>query len=159
MRYWPKFRAVTFIRVMPPVEQDPTMIQTPVVGKDIQYGYRLSMAALLTSQGMLQELLDKDKIQQTKWFKSFGDIKDDRIRKGLKDLQDHFVALPQRDGDSIVVSMICHDKTESALITNEMVNLFVSSQGGTKRKEVADRLAQLDEQQIRVQRDLDSAEL
>lgn len=157
-RYNPQYTAQTFIRVLPPVEKDPTTIQTPIVAKDIQYGYRLSMATLLKSQGMLQSLIDRDKIQQTQWFRDFGEIKDVRIRKAVKGLRKKFGAFPQKDGDSIVVSMTCRDKAESAIIVNEMATLFVSSQGGEKRKDVAERLARLDDQQIRVQRDLDLAE-
>ena len=48
---FPKYTAMTFIRVLPPVEKDPTAIQTPLVANDIQYGHRLSMATLLKSQG------------------------------------------------------------------------------------------------------------
>jgi len=158
LRYRPNYTAQTFIRVLPPVEKDPTRIEAAIVAQDIQYGYRLSMTALLKSQGTLQQLIDRDKIQQTQWFKSFGAIKDVRIRKAVKDLRKYFGASPQRDGDSIVVSMTCRDKEESALIVNEIVNMFVSSQGSTKRKEVADKLSQLEEQRVRVQRDLDSAE-
>jgi len=157
-RYWPRYTAQTFIRVLPPVEQDPTTIQSPIVAKDIQYGYRLSMAGLLTSQGMLQQLLDRDKIQQTKWFQNFGAIKDVRIRKAVKNLRNRFGGYAQRDGDSIVVSMTCGNKEESALIVNEMVDMFISNQGGTKRKEVAEKLSRLEEQQVRVQRDLTLAE-
>jgi len=158
LRYWPWYTALTFIKVLPPVEKDPTTIQSAPVAQDIQYGNRLSLAMRLTSQVMLQQLIDRDKIQQTKWFKGFGDIKDVRIRKAVKDLKDNFGANPQRDGDSIIVSMTCGDKEESALIVNEMASLFVNSQGGTKRKEVAEKLAKLDDQQLRVQRDLESAE-
>jgi succinoglycan biosynthesis transport protein ExoP len=158
MRYLPKYTAQTFIRVLPPVEKDPTIMQTPLVAKDIQYGYRISMAAVLKSQNMLQALVGRDKIQETKWFRGFGKIKDVRIRRAVKKLQKKFGAYPQRDGDSIVLSMTCRDKAESALIVNEMASLFVGSQGGEKRKEVADKLSRLEDQQIRVQRDLDSAE-
>ena len=112
----------------------------------------------LTSQGMFQQLIDRDKVLQTKWFKDFGDIKDVRIRKAVKDLKKHFGASPQRDGDSIIVSMTCGSKEESAIIVNEMATLFVSGQGGTKRKEVAEKMARLSDQQVRVQRDLDLAE-
>ena len=156
--YGPKYTAQTFIKVLPPVEQDPTIIQSSPVAQDIQYGNRMSLAMRLTSQGMLQQLIDRDKIQQTKWFKGFGDIKDVRIRKAIENLEKSFGAHPQRDGDSIIVSMTCGDKEESALIVNEMASLFVNSQGGAKRKEVAEKLAQLDEEQVRVQRDLDQAE-
>jgi capsular exopolysaccharide synthesis family protein len=158
LKYGPKYTARTFIKVLPPIEKDPTTIQSSPVAQDIQYGNRLSLAMRLTSQGMFQQLIDRDKIQQTKWFKEFGDIRDVRIRKAVKNLEKYLVANPQRDGDSIIVSMTCGDKGESALIVNEMVSLFVNSQGGTKRKEVAEKLAKLDEQQVRVQRDLDQAE-
>ncbi len=157
-RYGPKYTAQTFIKVLPPVEKDPTLIQGITVGQDIQYGYRLSMAMQLTSQSMFQQLIDRDKIQQTKWFKGFGDIKDVRIRKAVKNLEKSFGANPQRDGDSIIVSMTCGDKEESALIVNEMASLFVSGQGGTKRKEVAEKLSRLDDEQARVQKELDLAE-
>jgi capsular exopolysaccharide synthesis family protein len=156
--YGPKYTAQTFIKVLPPVEKDPTIIQAITVGQDIQYGYRQSMAMQLTSQSMFQQLIDKDKIQQTKWFKGFGDIKDVRIRKAVSNLKKNFDASPQRDGDSIIVSMTCGDKEESAIIVNEMASLFVGSQGGTKRKEVAEKLSRLDEEQARVQKDLDSAD-
>jgi capsular exopolysaccharide synthesis family protein len=158
LRYSPRYTAQTFIRVLPPVEKDPTKIGAASVAQDVQYGYRQSVTAILKSQGTLQQLLDRDKIQQTKWFKSFGDIKDIRIKKAVTNLNKYFGAFPQREGDSIVVSMTCGDKEESALILNEMTNMFVNSQGSTKRKEVADKLAQLDEQRARVQRDLESAE-
>jgi capsular exopolysaccharide synthesis family protein len=157
-RYAPKYTAQTFIRVLPPVEKDPTMIQSAIVGQDVQYGFRLSMAMQLTSQNMFQQLIDRDKIQQTKWFKGFGDIKDVRIKKSVKDLRKNFGAYPQKDGDSIIVSMTCGDKEESAMILNEMVSLFVNGQGGAKKREVAEKLSRLDEQQVRVQRDLDQAE-
>jgi capsular exopolysaccharide synthesis family protein len=134
------------------------MIQSAIVGQDVQYGFRLSMAMQLTSQNMFQQLIDRDKIQQTKWFKGFGDIKDVRIKKSVKDLRKNFGAYPQKDGDSIIVSMTCGDKEESAMILNEMVSLFVNGQGGAKKREVAEKLSRLDEQQVRVQRDLDQAE-
>jgi uncharacterized protein involved in exopolysaccharide biosynthesis len=158
LNYWPWYTAQTFIKVLPPVEKDPTTIQSPLVTQDIQYGNRLSLAMRLTSQGMFQQLIDRDKIQQTTWFKDFGDIKDERIRKAVKDLKKYFSANAQRDGDSIIVGMTCGDKEESALIVNEMASLFVNSQGGAKRKDVAERLARLDEEQVRVQRELDQAE-
>ncbi|MFH1371162.1 MAG: polysaccharide biosynthesis tyrosine autokinase [Planctomycetota bacterium] len=157
-RYSPRYTASTFIKVLPPVEKDPTVMQSPIVAKDIQYGYRLSMSMQLRSQNTLQQLVDRDKIQQTKWFQGFSDIKADRIRKAIKDLNKYLGVSPQRDGDSIVVSMTCGSKEESALIVNEMVSMFVSGQGSSKRKEVADKLSGLTVQQSRIQRDVDLSE-
>ena len=158
MRYAPKYTARTFIRVLPPIEKDPMTITSAQVQKDIQYGYRVSMANLITRQSTLQRLIDRDRIQQTEWFEGFGKIRDKRIQKAFRELRKKFGASAQRDGEFIVLSMTCNDRTESALIVNEMVDLFLTSQGATKKEEIAGKLAGLIDQQNSVQRDLDLAE-
>jgi capsular exopolysaccharide synthesis family protein len=158
LRYAPKYTAMTYIKVLPPVEKDPMIIAGRLVAKDVQYGYRVSMVALITQQSMLQELIDRDKVQQTKWFKRFGEIRDRSIAKAVKDLKKNFGATAQRDGDYIIVSMTCGDRVEAAMIVNEMVDLFLASQGTTKRREVAERLTKLNDQLDRVEGGLASAE-
>jgi len=158
LKYVPRYTAQTFVRVLPPIEKDPMTIAAAQVAKDIQYGYRLSMANLITQQSTIMDLIARDKIQQTKWFKRFGEIRDKRIRKAFKKLRKHFNAYAHRDADYIVVSMTCGNATEAALIVNEMVDLFLDSQGGKKRAEVADKLARLTAQRDSVQRELDAAE-
>jgi len=158
MRYAPKYTAQTFIRVLPPIEKDPMSITSAQVQKDIQYGYRVSMANLIAQQSTLQRLIDRDRIQQTEWFRRFGEIRDKRIQRAFRELRKKFGASAQRDGEFIVLSMTCRDKIEAALIVNEMVDLFLVSQGATKKEEIAGKLAGLIEQQDSVQRDLDRAE-
>jgi len=158
MRYAPKYTARTFIRVLPPIEKDPMSITSAQVQKDIQYGYRVSMANLIAQQSTLQRLIDRDRIQQTEWFRRFGEIRDKRIQRAFRELRKKFGASAQRDGEFIVLSMTCRDKIEAALIVNEMVDLFLVSQGATKKEEIAGKLAGLIEQQDSVQRDLDRAE-
>ena len=145
LRYAPKYTAQTYLEVLSAAEKDPMKIGGRVTNKDIQYGARISMANLIRRQSTLQELIERDKIQQTKWFKSFGDIKSKRMARAVKDLKKRLVASALRDGDYISVSMTCGDKAESALIVNEMVRLFVASQGSTKREEVAEKLARQEE--------------
>ena len=157
-KYAPKYTAQTFIRVLPPIEKDPMAIAAAQVQKDIQYGYRITMAALITQQSTLQSLINRDKIQETKWFKRFGKIKDRRIRKAFKDLKKRFSARPQKNGEFIVVSMTCGNAAEAALIVNEMVDLFIDTQGGRKRAEVAEKLARLTDRRDRVETDLRLAE-
>lgn len=151
--FFPKYTAETLIQVLPPVETDPMVIAAPQVQKDIQYGHRLSMANLIKQQNTLQELLGKDKVKQTKWYKSKGSI-----AKQIKDLQKNLGAFAHRDAEYVEVTMTSNDSIEAALIVNEMVNLFITSQGGSKRAEISDKLARLEEQRTRVQRDLDTAE-
>ena len=157
-RYAPKYTARTFIRVLPPVEKDPMTIPAAQVAKDIQYGYRVSMANLMMQQSTLQRLIDRDKIQETKWFKRFGEIRDKSIVKAFRELKKKFRALAQRDGDYVVVSMTCRDKYESALIVNEMVDLFLLSQGSAKREEITAKLTKLVQRQDQVEKDLRLAE-
>ncbi len=158
MRYAPKYTAKTFIRVLPPAEKDPMTIGGGTVNKDVQYGFRLSMAELLKQQSSLQKLIERDKVKETKWFKRFGEIEEKRIKKSIRDLEKHLGALPQRDADTIIVSMTCGDSKEASLIVNEMVELFLASQGSSKRRDVSEKLARLEDQRNRVQRDLNQAE-
>jgi len=158
LRYAPKYTAQTFIRVLPPVEKDPMVIGGGRVGKDIQYGYRVSMTALIKQQRTLEELIARDKIQRTKWFNHFGDIKSEKITKAVMDLKKNFGASAQRDGDYIVVSMTYSDKGEATLIVNEMVDLFLSSRRRSTRGGVSEKLRQLTGQRDAVQGELDYIE-
>jgi len=156
-RYYPRFTAQTFIRVLPPVERDPTQIGGAIVQKDLQYGHRLSMASLITRQSTLAELLRRDKVQQTDWFTHSGKTKSERISQAHESLRKRFGASASRDAEFITLSMTCGNKKESATIVNEMVDLFLASQGETKRKEIALRLARLEDNRDRVQRELNDA--
>ncbi|MHC4114345.1 MAG: GumC family protein [Planctomycetota bacterium] len=157
-KYFPKYTAATYIKVLPPVEKDPTRIMSPQVSKDIQYGYRVSLASLIKSQSNLQKLIDRDKIQETDWFQHFSKIKDRRITKAVRDLKKRMGAGAQRDGEFIAISMRCGDREESALIVNEMVDLFVASQGATQKAEVTAKLAGLRNEHESLQKELAYAE-
>ncbi len=156
--YAPKYTAQTYIKVLPPIEKDPMIIGGGLVGRDLQYGHRSTIAALLTEQITLQQLVDRDKIQETEWFKNFGEIKAISILKAVWDLKKRFKAQALRDAEFVLVSMTCGDKKESALIVNEMVQLFLSSQGGSKRKELTERLAGFKSQKGSIQQELYYAE-
>ena len=156
--YMPEYTARTYIRVLPPGEKDPMTITSIFVNKDIQYAARLSMANLIKQQSTLSELIDRDKVQQTRWFEQFGKIKERSIAKAFKDLRRHFGVYAERDSDFVLLSMTCRDKNEAALIVNEMVNLFLAMQGGKSQQEVSEKLTGLQSERDRVQRELDAAE-
>jgi len=157
-RYFPKYTARTFIKVLPPIQKDPMTIRDTHAHKDIEHGHRLSMVSIITQQSTLRNLIDRDKVQDTNWFKRFGEIKSKSVVKAFKDLKKNFGAYAQREGSYIILSMTCGDKTEAALIVNEMVDLFLRSQGSATREDVAVKLARLEDQRVRVQRDLNAAE-
>ena len=158
LTYFPRYTAETQIRILQPGQQDPMIIGGQMATKDILYGYRLSIATLIRQQSTLLDLLALDKVQKTKWFQHFGNIKEVRIRKAFKDLIKHFDVSPDKDSEFVRLAMTCGDKEEAAAIVNEMQNLFLASQGTAKRGEAADRLAKLEDQRVRVQRDLKAAD-
>jgi len=152
-RYLPEYTAGTYIEVSPPVETDPMVIATPSVQKEILYGNRLSLASIIKDQRTLQDLLARDKVKETTWFTDRGR----NIRKAVAYLEKNFGASANRDSDFIEISMTCRSDKEAALIVNEMLDMFLATQGSTKQAEITSRLAKLDEERTRIQRDLDQA--
>lgn len=156
--YAPKYTSQTYIRVLSPVNNDPWSVISAAVQKDVQYGYRLSIAALIRQQSTLLELLGRDKVRQTNWFNSFGDIADTRTRKSFKDLKKHFGVSAERDAEFVRLSMTCGDKNEAAAIVNEMVTLFLASRSVEERRGVTEQLTELTTRHDIVQLDLAAAE-
>jgi len=152
MRY-PRYTAKTFIRVLPPAETDPMTIGTVQLQKDILYGYRQSIANLIKQQSTLEDLLDRDTVKETKWFKSW----DGDRRRPVNYLNKHFGAYAHRDSEFVEISMTCSAAKEAADIVNEMLTLFLATRGDTERQEIARKLNGLEEQRGRVQRELDAA--
>jgi capsular exopolysaccharide synthesis family protein len=142
-RVAPKYTAKTYIEVLSPGQTDPTVIGGALAGKDIAYEFRFSKAALIKQQNMLQQLIRRDAIRQTKWFQSF----DEDIVKIIKDLEDNFGAVPDRNSSYILVSMTCGDPKEAALIVNEMVDLFISSQRTNAETDAGQKLRELGQQE------------
>lgn len=155
-RYAPKYTAQTFIRVLP--ETDPTRILNPIVNKDIQYGYRHSIASLIRGQNTLSKLLDSTVVQETKWFKSFGDIRDIRFRKAIKKLKKNLSVSAMRDAEFVSLSMTCGSAQESAKIVNQMVRMFIAMQGGNEQQSVGEKLSTLRAQQTDLLNELNLAE-
>jgi succinoglycan biosynthesis transport protein ExoP len=166
LRYLPKYTAETYIRVLTPIQQDPKTIQTTRVAKDVEYGYRVSITNLIKQQRTLQDLIGRDKIKETQWFKRFarydenGQITniDQCILKAFKDLKKHFSAYPHRDAEFVVLTMTCHNPQEAADIVNEMATLFLASYGSAKKAEVTDKLTELERRRTSVYNELTAAE-
>ena len=152
MRY-PRYTAKTFIRVLPPAETDPMTIGTVQLQKDILYGYRQSIANLIKQQSTLEDLLGRDKVKETRWFKRW----DGDRRRAVNYLNKHFGAYAHRDSEFVEISMSCRASEEAAGIVNEMLTLFLATRGDTKRQELSRKLNGLEEQRGRVQRELDAA--
>ena len=115
-----------------------------MVNQQIQYGYRQTVARLIKQQRYMEELIEKPKVKETKWFQTLGDTQDERFQKALLELKKRFGVYAERDADFIVTSMTCGDKDEAALIVNEMVDLFIKSQTIMKKGEVSRKLRALE---------------
>lgn len=160
LRYAPKYTARTYIRVLSPAEKDPMQIGGPIVAKDIQYGHRLSIASLIQQQSTLMNLLDRDRIKRTEWFRSFGDDTNTalRIRRAFEDLKKRLGVSALRDAEFVSISMTCGDKKEAALIVNEMVDMFIASYRVTRVSDVRSRLSELQTRRGFVESELTAAE-
>ena len=141
-RYYPKYTATTYIKVLSPTPSDPWVIGGALPQKDILYAHRRSIANLIMQQSTLEYLLSNDTVRQTKWYRQKGgtDI------KLLRSLKKSLVAFPQRDSDFVELSMTAGDAQESADIVNKMVDLFLYQQNATEKGEVTAKLTQLNEQ-------------
>ncbi len=165
-RYLPLYRAETALQVLPPVDTDPMEIVTTQVQQDIQYGHRVAVANLIKSQNSLVDLLNSDKVRQTKWFRRHVGGEMDRaeradpakIVKAVRYLEKKLTAFPHREADQIILSMTCGSPTEAALIVNEMARLFVSQHGQTKREELSKRLMELTNQQSTIEGQINTSE-
>ncbi len=158
LRYLPKYTAQTFIEVLPPVQQDPMSIGGATVDKNIQYDYRQSIQSLIRQQSTLGELLSRAKIQETEWFRKLGKTQSERFQEGYEELGDNLGIYAQRDGSFVVVSMTCGSSKESAIIVNELVSLFIASQGQTKVREAQNRLKMLEGQRQSIEGEIAYAE-
>ncbi|MHC4706899.1 MAG: polysaccharide biosynthesis tyrosine autokinase, partial [Planctomycetota bacterium] len=126
--------------------------------KDIAYGHRQTIASLMRQQQTLQDLLYKDVIKDTEWYKRFGGLTHRRIAKAYKDLKKHLSVYALRDAEFVSVSMTCGNKEEAADIVNTMVDMFIGSYRGTTREEGTLRITEYDKRLKLVQGDLDAAE-
>jgi succinoglycan biosynthesis transport protein ExoP len=151
---FPRYTAKTFIQVLPPTETDPMTIGTIQLQKDILYGHRQSMANLIKQQSTLEDLLDRDKVKETEWFKHW----EGNRRRAVNYLDKHFGAYAHRDSEFVEISMTCSAAKEAADIVNEMLNLFLATRGDTEQQEISKKLKGLEEQRQRVQSELDAAD-
>ncbi len=154
-RYLPSYTAETYLEVLPPVQEDPTIISNTQVNKDVRYGYRVYMANLIRQQGTFDQLLKLDKVKKTAWFRE--SMRGDYTR-AMKYLLKYFGAYGHRDADFVSLSMTCRLAGESADIVNDMAELFVKNQGGQEKDEISQRLVELEQRRSMVQQDIDKVD-
>lgn len=153
--YMPRYTAKRFIEVLPPEDRPPMTFTGGQTQKDLYYQFRLTKAMSIKQLSMLQDLLEVYKIRETEWFRRFCNVDKDgnisnvgkAIVKGVEDLEDHLGSSAPRDTQWIQVSMTCGSKKESALIVNEMVQLFLHQQGESATGDTREQLTELKKQE------------
>lgn len=153
-----EYTAEALLEVLPYAEKDPFTIGAVEFDKDVQRGFCAMMARLIKHKNTLQRLVERDKIQQTEWFKVFGKTKFVRLEKAVGDLKKNLKAERAAEGSFIDISMTCGDGREAALIVNELLDVFIASQTNKKGDDIRGRLAAFRDSLSRIQRDLSSAE-
>lgn len=167
-RYLPKYTYRRSIDVAMPITEDPLIIGTSQVQKDIYYQFRFTKAAMIKQPYMLKQLIDNsDEIKDTNWFKRFaklnaaGEIIGDRakaIDEALEALEDDLGASAPRDNNFLLVSMSCADAGEAKLIVDEMVRIFLSQQQELAQSGLKNELAQFKAQRDDIQSKLTQIE-
>lgn len=162
-RYLPMYTATAYVEVLSAAEKDPMQITPYMVSRDIQYSYRRTLASEIVQQGFFIDLLNRDKIRETEWFRNFGGAgrggEDEisvqkAITKALPNLDKNLRASAEREIDLITVSMTCGNKEEAAIITNEVMDLFILRRGGQEIEDIRGRLRVFLEQKTNVQNEL-----
>lgn len=153
-KFSPKYTAETAIEVMPPGAKDPMSFEQTPVDMELYYQFRASKAAFMKQENVLQQLLRRDKIRKTKWFKQFNNDMVDAV----ENLQDNLVVKTPPNGNWITVSMTSGSAEVSALIVNEMVDLFLREQRTMATKQIRQQLAERTKQQQLIKAQLLQAE-
>ncbi len=154
LRFAPKYTARTAINVLPPGQTDPIRIDTAMPNKDLYFQFRTTKANIIKQQSVLQELIRRDKIRETQWFKQFNN----NIADAVEDLEDNLGVSPQREGNWIIVSMTCGNKQEAALIVNETVDLFLTKQREDATRNLRAQLGERQAQKEELNKDLRQAQ-
>lgn len=164
------FTATAIIRVLPYVERDPFVFQTPPIDKDIQNNFRNSFAKLIKQPNVLREVLvERDTIHQTDWFKKHSTAFNNTLtiylgsadkklsinfEFAMNDLQKNLKVSTEPNDDLITISMTCNDEKGAAIIVNEIVDILIKTRINEKNFEIMERIRNLNENRASVERDL-----
>jgi hypothetical protein len=153
----PQYTAQAFIRVLPAPQISP-LVEPRLPFQLIVPPRRNSVIALLQDQSTLDALLDRDETLWSGWNQNSNTTKDSRLSAGVSDLKKRLLAIALPDSDLIEVSITCDNSPDAAALADQVVSSFLQLQQADKRKQISVNLAHLEEQFVRIQRDLTLAE-
>lgn len=150
-----RYTAKAIIRVLPYADKDPMTLETPTIDIDIQNRFQNSMAKLIKQPSTLRELLKRDKIRDTEWFMNFGKMEwgteneisiGKAISEAIRDLNQNLRVSVEENSDFIIISMTCDTGVDSAIIANEVVDLFIKQHGGAQEENIMGKMIVFREQ-------------
>ena len=133
----PRYTSRGLIRCEPPIQTDMLSTQKIIPTPGLIELETRSRAQELRNESFLAEILGRRVVQESKWYKSFGNDIDDRF-KGLKK---RFGATPMRDTEFVMVSMTTASAKESKKILDDILRLFQQKTYGMTQTGLRSELA------------------
>lgn len=144
LTYWliqnrPSFRASALLEVESPLRSDPLQIAQPLAQVEIMERFVADKVALLQQDSLLKEVLMKEAITETDWYKSEGKkLTSAQLKLANRDNVDAVVLFDRLKSslsvgnlpntNLVVVSVSTPYQDESAIIANTLVEVFLSKQ-------------------------------
>ncbi len=150
-RYSPKYTAIAGIAVLEPTLADPMNITPARSDKDSYYQFRQTKASFIKQQDMLQNLLAVDRVRATNWFQKY--VSDDGaidVAGAVEELRKTLSVNVDRDSFILRLTFTCNNRRESALILNELVDLYLKTQLERETQTQRGRLAQANEEERKI---------
>lgn len=158
-RYSPRYTAVAGIRVLEPTLQDPMRIAQATTDRDSYFQFRQTKASFITQQDTYQQLLALDRVRATSWFQKYvaadGTVD---IARAVQDLESDLRVNVGRDTQILGLSFSTDNRRESALILNQLVELYMRTQLERETQTQRERLAQANEEERRVRGEIRAAD-
>ncbi len=150
----PGHTAVAMIEVLPYAQPDPLSLETPNIDVELQREFRRSKAMLMTQPDFFDRLVKREKVKGTTWFREIGGD----LKRAAKDLRQRCAAEARKDSGFLEAVVACDDPNDSALIAEEMVNLFVELQEAGAKAKLDVRIKALDTRRRRILKAIEATE-
>ena len=118
-RYRPLYASTALVRCKMPVAPDPLQVNNLLPRPELIELQTANQALVLSSDAFLISVLERARVQQTRWYKSRPSEKD-----RLDGLHEGFAASPRRDTEFVLVSMEASSPDEAQTILEEMLKQF-----------------------------------
>jgi len=150
----PNHTAVAIVEVLPYVQGDPLVIETPAVDAELQREFRRSQTMLMTRPGVFDLLVRRERVRGTKWFGRMGGD----IEKAAKELRQRCAVDASKDSGLLEVVVACDDPNDSLVIADELVGVYVEMREADERARLQMRIKALEGRREQILKDIRATE-